>query len=331
MLGVLTWAAIALGGANALGVATLVYRRVRLGTLARRRAGLEARVTPLALALVDGERPDDLDTRTQLALADVLERYSRLVRGAARDNIAAYFAESSAYRHATRDLSARQAWRRTAAAFALGDMAVARAAPDLLRALHDRDREVRAAAARSLGRLRAVDAVEELTEALATASVPHLVAARALLEIGEPALAPLLGLLARPDAVLRATAATLVGLLGSAQDAPVLIEQLSDPSAEVREQAAIALGRIGSESATAALIAALNDRIGFVRAAAADALGAVGDQEALPVLLDSARSDSFQPAHAAAYAVLALDQAAAARTGGSIHLDEVADVAKLRG
>lgn len=330
MLDVLTWTAIALAGANAVGLATLVYQRIRLRVSDRRRAELEARVTPVALALVDGERPGRLDTRAQLALADVLARYSRLVRGAARDNIAAYFAESPAYRRATRDLSARRSWRRTTAAFELGDMAVVAAVPDLRRALHDGERNVRAAAARSLGKLRAVEAVEELTEALASSAVPQLVAARALLEIGEPALSPLLALLGRPDASVRATAAELVGLLGSAQDAPRLIERLSDSSADVREQAAIALGRLGAASATSALIGALGDRIAFVRAAAAEALGAIGDREALPVLLEFARSDAFDPAHAAAYAVLALDRGAARRAGESIHLDEVADVARLR-
>lgn len=330
MLGVLTWAAIALAVANAVALATLGYQRVRLRVLERRRTELDARVTPLALALVDGERPGDLDTRAQLALADVLARYSRLVRGTARDNIASYFAQSSAYDQALRDLTARRAWRRTTAAFELGDMAVTAAVPALRLALHDPERGVRAAAARSLGKLRAVDAVEELTEALAASSVPRLVAARALLEIGKPALPQLLALLHRPDVEVRATAAELVGLVGSVHHASLLVGHLADSSAEVREQAATALGRLGASSATSALIGALSDRIGFVRAAAAEALGAIGDRRALPVLLDLARGDSFEPAQAAANAILVLDPGIARMGAGSIHLDEVADVARLR-
>lgn len=331
MLHVLAWVAIALAVANVLGVATLIYQRVRIRRRDTRRDELEAHVTPLALALLDGKEPGELDAGAQLALVDVLSRYSRLVRGAPREHIAAYFAGSAAYQRALHDLSARKRWRRTAAAFTLGDMAVPAATPELRRALHDRDREVRAAAARSLGKLQDVDAVEELTEALASATVPRLVAARALLEIGEPALVELLALLDRPDAAVRATASELVGLLGSARDAPLLIEHLSDPSAAVREQAAIALGRLGAGAATSALISALDDRVGFVRAAAAGALGAIGDATAKPVLLEVARSDSFEAAHAAAYAVLALDPEAAARSAGSVHLDEIADVARVRG
>lgn len=330
MLDVLTWIAIALGAANAAALATLIYRRIRLGVIGRRRAAMEERVAPLALALLDGARPSDLDTRAQLALANVLARYSRLVRGAARESIATYFADSSAYARAIRDLSARQAWRRTTAAFELGDMAVAAAAPHLRRALHDRERGVRAAAARSLGRLQAVDAVEELTRALAAASVPRLVAARALLEIGKPTLPQLLGILHRSDAALRATAAELIGLVGSAQNAPMLIAHLADPSAGVREQAAVALGRLGARDATSALIDALSDRVGFVRASVAEALGAIGDRRALPVLLEIARSDSFEPAQAAAHAILALDPGIARMATGGIHLDEIADVARMR-
>jgi hypothetical protein len=330
MLHVVELAALALAVANALALLVLIYRRVRLGILDRRRERLEAEVTPLALALLDGTAPPPLETRAQLALTAVLARYSRLVRGSARQHIAGYFAGSSAYEQAVREISSRRRWRRTAAAFALGDMAVGAAVPALLVALEDGHREVRAAAARSLGRLGAVDAVADLASALARVTVPRQVAATALLAIGDAALPHLAGLLASPDVQLRATAAELIGLLGGPAEAPLLIERLSDASAEVREQAAVALGRLGAESAESALVAALSDPIGFVRAAAAQALGAIGDRSAVPALLAIARGDSFEPAHTAAQAIGALDPVAAASATGSPHLDEVADVVRLR-
>ncbi len=212
-------------------------------------------------------------------------------------------------------------------------MASSAAVAGLLDALEDPDADVRGAAARSLGRLGAVAAVEPIVYALAGDRLPLSVAGQALLAIRPAALPRLRALLAAPEPIARSFAVELVGLLGDASDDVSVLERLRDSSAEVRAKAARALGRLGTEQATAALTAALDDRIGFVRVSAARALGAVGDRDVAPALLRVARSDEFDAARAAASAAAMLDpaavRAAVARPGAGPHLSEAADLLKL--
>lgn len=333
MLELLAYAALALAGLSALFVALLVGRRVTLARSERVREAAVQRLLPLALELVEGERqrPPKLSRADQVVLASVLGRYARVLKGTARDNIGTYFRGSSALRHELAALGSRRGWRRATAAYVLGDMASSTAVPALVDALGDGSREVRTAAARSLGRLQAVEAVEPIVHAFAAKTVPRSVAGQALLELGEPALPGLAGLLATGDAATRAVAAELVGLLGGAGQSTDLEARLHDPAAEVRARAARALGRVGASSAAAALRNALDDRVPFVRVAAAGALGELRDREAVPRLLELARGEGFDEAHAAARALLAIDPALvrreAARVGAGPHLHEAADLA----
>src|SRR5439155_9235059 len=167
----------------------------------------------------------------------------------------------------------RRAWERAAAAYELGDMAAPEASTDLLRALEDEDTAVRAAAARSLGRLGIVAAVEPLLAAQARGALPRPVAGQALLAIGPDALPQLLPLVDAPDAHERAAAIELVGLIGGAVDARPVVAALHDASADVRARAALALARLGAEEAVARLRGLLDGRLPFVRAAAGEPLG----------------------------------------------------------
>ncbi|NUT57058.1 MAG: HEAT repeat domain-containing protein, partial [Thermoleophilia bacterium] len=175
MLHLLAVAALALASASVLFVALLVARRIFLAGAERRREAATARLLPLALELVEGERVrvPRLSRRDQVTLAEVLGRYSRVLKGSARRHIGEYFRGSSALRYELAALDSRRAWRRATAAYVLGDMASASAIPALLGALADPSQDVRSAAARSLGRLGAVDAVESLVGALATKAVPR--------------------------------------------------------------------------------------------------------------------------------------------------------------
>lgn len=333
MLDVLAAVALALALLSALFVALLVGRRITLARRERTRQAAVERLLPVALELVEGEResPPPLGRSDQVVLAAVLGEYARVLKGAARENIGAYFRGSTALRHELSALGSRRAWRRATAAYLLGDMASRSAVPALLGALDDRSREVRTAAARSLGRLQAVGAVEPIVHALAARTVPRSIAGQALLDLGAPALPGLRGLLDTGDAATRAVAAELLGLLGGAGDSGVLTARLEDPAAEVRAKAARALGRVGAAAAAAALRDALDDRVPFVRVAAAAALGELRDREAVPALLRIARSDGFDEAHAAARALLAIDPELVAREakrpGAGPHLHEAADLA----
>ena len=313
----------------------LVVRRATLAVRERRLAEAEGRVRPLALALVEGDDTalPELSVDDQAVLAQVLGRYSRKLSGEADTRIAAYFKDSPALKSALGDIHSRRAWRRAAAAYRLGDMGCDEAVPALLSALEDRSREVRAAAARSLGRLGVADATLPIIEQLVSRRLPHVVAGEALLEVGTGVVPELRSISTHDEPEIRATAVTLLGLVGDSHDSPVVEEALHDPSAAVRAAAAEALGRIGTSSAESELRGTLDDRAHFVRAFAATSLGVIDSRAALPSLVEMARADRFRPARAAAQAVARIDpdrlRAAAAEPGAGAHLHESADLGAL--
>jgi HEAT repeat protein len=328
----LAYGTVVLASANAVLLVLLVARRVGVARRERRDRRAEQRLRPLALALVDGEDLvlPRLSRADALVFARLLARYAHALRGSASERIATYFERNGSIEAEVRTLRDRRTWRRANAAYALGDMSSRSAVPALVSALEDRAPQVRAAAARSLGRLGALEAVSPLVRALAAQAVPPAVAGFALLQIGPDALAGTGELLAHEEQLVRARAAELVGLVGDAGDAELLLELLRDTSAEVRAAAAGALGRLGAEAAASALRAALGDRVPFVRAAAASALGATGDREAFEVLRAQAEGDIFEPACSAAAALAAVDPErlleAAARPDAGRHLVEAADL-----
>src|SRR5262249_49962645 len=138
-------------------------------------------------------------------------------------------------------------WRRATAAFRLGDIGNESAVPGLIHALHDGDREVRIAAARSLGHLRAPAAPAELVTASVDGRVPVALIGWALLQIGAPVVEQMRTLVSSPEPGQRAAAMQMIGLLGGPRDAVEAAARLSDSSAPVRTQAARALGRLGSD------------------------------------------------------------------------------------
>lgn len=324
-------AALALAAISVLFLVVLVVRRLGLAREGRRRLELEERLRPLALQLLDEDAPlpsFDLPAADAAMFAELLGRYGRRVRGDAQERLRLWFSGSGALHAASERLKSRQAWKRAAAAYALGDMGSPWAAEDLCAALDDPDAAVRAAAARSLGRLGSVQAVKPLLEASAAGTVPRLAAGQALLSIGPQALPALLALVGSSDPDERAAAIELVGLIGGAVDATPVIAELDDASAEVRAQAARALGRLGAGDAALRLRELLDDRIPFVRAAAAAALGEIGDEGAVADLRRLAVEDSFEPARAAAHALARIDPEEV-RGGGSPFLDEAADMVAL--
>lgn len=312
----------------------LAIRRTALARRDRRYAEAERRVRPLAIALVEGQGGEEptVSPGDQAVLADVLRRYSRKLTGEADARVAAYFSGKPAAHTAVRELRARRMWRRAAAAYRLGDMANPEVAEALLTALDDDKRPVRAAAARSLGRLGIVDAALPLVEALVSGRVPNGVAGQALVELGPTAVPELRRIAEHPDPQVKAVAITLIGLVGDSRATELAVRALEDSSADVRRAAAETLGRIGGPSAEAPLRAALADRLHFVRAAAATALGALRSNAAVPQLLDMARTDRFRPARAAAQAVALTaprELAAAAEPDAGPHLHEAADLGAL--
>jgi HEAT repeat protein len=327
------WGSAALAGGSVTFVGVLIFRRIRLHRLDVERQEAEARLEPLALALVDGDEVQAVDSRDAEILAGMLSRYARQVSGDARVAVARYFEHSGGVDREVAALGDRHAWQRASAAHLLGDMGSERAIGALLAALGDHSRDVRTAAARSLGRLRAPAAAEALVRAFVTADVAHGVAGQALLGLGPVALPALRVLTEHEDPALREAAVELLGLLGEAADSDLLVARLRDSAAEVRASAARALGRLAAEDAAAAVRVALTDRIPFVRAAAARALGEIGGRDAGPALLAVACSDHYDAAQAAARALGRVDPdslAAAAQDGAGPHVLEAADRAAIR-
>jgi HEAT repeats len=331
-LSVVAWSALALTALSVAFVLLLALRRFALAKEARRHVAAEQRLEPLALALASGERVElaGLGVDDAEVVAGLLGRYVRQLRGQARVDIAGFFEQRGFVEREIGKLRSRRIWKRARAAHLLGDMGSPRAAGPLLAALEDPKREVRAAAARSLGTLQCVEAVEPLVDALVSGRIPRAVAGQALLTIGSDSRDRLRGLVPHADPDVRAVAVELLGLVGAASDAPLVATHLRDSAAEVRAKAARALGRLGAEDEAANLRQTLDDRIPFVRATAAIALGMVADRKAGPALLEQARKDQFDPAHAAAYALAGVDPAllwdAARRLGQGPHVAEAADV-----
>ena len=334
--GAVAWSVAALTLAGTLFVCLLAVRRFALARDERRLRAAEARLQPLALALASGERETvaTLGDEDAEVIAGLLARYARQVSGSARTDIAAFFEGRGLVEREIGRLRDRRTWRRAHAAYVLGDMSSELAQAPLLAALDDPMREVRAAAARSLGRLECVRAVEPLVDALVSGRVPRAVAGQALLAIGPASRERLRGLVSRREAEVRAVAIELLGLLGDASDAPLVAAHLRDSAAEVRAKATRALGRLGAEEAAGDLRTALGDRVPFVRATAAIALGMIADRNAGPALLAQARDDQFEPAQAAARALGRVDPAllwdSARRLGQGPHVAEAADVTAVR-
>jgi HEAT repeat protein len=328
-------AALVLAAISAAFLFALVARRMSLAREERRRAEMEQRLKPLALALTDDDQTDlpVLPAAELAVLADVLGRYSRRVTGEARERIAGYFAGTEALARELHALDDRRAWRRATAAYRLGDMACRDAGPPLVTRLSDHDADVRASAARSLGQLRFEEAASPLVVVLVEETVPRAIAFRALLDIGGAALPELRRLAGDETADLRAAAVELIGWLGDAADADLLVAAMEDSSAEVRARAAASLGRLAETEGAAALTRALGDRIYFVRLHAARALGQVGERDAVAQLLRQAREDRFEAARAAAEAVALIDPdallAAAELPDAGPHLHEAADLLRV--
>lgn len=332
-----TFAAVVLtlGVVNSILLLVLAARRYRLAHDTRRHDEVAARLRPQVLAFLDGEEdlPEDLPRRDRTIVASILGGYGRLVRGPGRERIAAYFEQHGDIERELDTLrSDRAHWRRAGAAFRLGDIGSPLAEPGLIEALHDKNRDVRSAATRSLGCLGSVSGIAPLIEAVADDRVPTALARWAALQVGAPALPELRKLLESDSADRRAGAVMLVGQLGDAADAELIEERLRDASAAVREEAARALGRIGGSRSIPRLVAALSDRVPGVRACAASALGRLRADAVAPLLL-LADHDQFDVAHAAAQAAAHIDLEAATfaaeMRGASAHLLQAVDEARL--
>lgn len=321
---------IALAIVNVTVATLVVANRFLLKRAERRYQAAVQRTRPILLDWIDGEdvRIPVLNAVERRAFVDLLAKYGRSLRGDGRRRVSDLARDAGLLSELVRQTTSRRAWRRAAAAYRLGDIGLDDT--DLLvEMLADRDRRVRNAAARSLGKQRAVDGVAPIVIALSTGAVARAVGGQALIDIGATAADALGELLDSRIREVRSTAAELLGRVGTVEHARLLAGQLDHPDPEVRVAVTRALGRIGGRVAAASLPPLLSDPVPYVRAAAAGALGRLGRPDGATALIAMAIEDDYLPAHAAALAARELDPAAvleAADATGAPCLVEAADL-----
>ncbi len=115
-------------------------------------------------------------------------------------------------------------------------------------------------------------------------------AAKALLEIGEPAVEPLIAALRHSNKNVRANAAGVLGKMGVTRAVEPLIAALKDGKEDVRMAAVWALRDIGDPRAREPLQAALQDESEAVRARAVEALAKLKGPKAIELLISSLKS-----------------------------------------
>jgi len=330
---------LALGGLFLL-VFTVVlltkgWREAREGYERRRRALLLPSIVAYANAssgAITDFVPTPLKRWERRVVEWLLLDNIRSLKGHAQARLALAFEQLGFVAQAHRQLTQRRWWERVDGAEKLGRMLARSAVPDLIRLTDDPVPEVRLRAAKALGAIGGLEAVETLIGALkatdrwatlriadilaglGTSAVDQLLAAfpRLPAPARVPAIdilgrlrshvaVPLLrGLLADPDPNARARAAHSLGLIGHPAVTRALIEALADPEWPVRAMAAKALGRITGDDAVDPLRQALSDAEWWVRANAAEALRSKGEAGRRALLLALDGNDAFA-AHKAAW------------------------------
>lgn len=159
--------------------------------------------------------------------------------------------------------------------------------PHLLRALRDRNTDVRIAAGKVLAQLKAPEAVKPVVEWLLDPDVALRVAATEILgDIGSAsAVKPLIRSLGDAEPNVRLHAVRALGKLGTAEVVVPLIARLEDPKAEVKKAAIDELAELADKRALIPLVGAMNDSSVDVRTSAIRAVGKLGDKSAVPALI----------------------------------------------
>jgi HEAT repeat protein len=184
------------------------------------------------------------------------------------------------------------------------------AAKYYLRSLHSDHEQMRLQAAGELVEL-GEPAVEPLVNALRERREPvWMLAASALVKIGEPAVGALVEALFDEDEQVRILAVGALGRIRHARAVQPLIYAIRQEKDEVQGLMVWALVKIG-QPAVGPLLAALRDNLPQVQMAAAQALGEIGDPQAVIPLKGLQKSDHKGVQQAVNEALAKLRQTAA--------------------
>jgi HEAT repeat protein len=169
-----------------------------------------------------------------------------------------------------KNLTSENLETRLQAAKKLGELKDLKAVDPLVKALNDEDANVRKAVANALGKIGDAKAIEPLINRLydedseVVKSTLH-----ALINIGIPSIEPLARLLRTANTQIRILAATGLGSIGSSRAVDPLIAATRDSEPKVRKAVVIALGKFNDSRAVEAIANMMNDEDpGVVNAAA---------------------------------------------------------------
>src|SRR5437870_6517149 len=171
----------------------------------------------------------------------------------------------------------------------------------LIARLKDENAGVRAAAARSLGRLGDPRAVPPLIDVLAD-SGPEVrsAAVEALADLGDPrAIGPIAGLLKDPVADVKRNALGALSHFDQAVPTAPVVALLEDPDADVRHEAIDLLDHLHARSAAGAIARLIHDPSSDVRHSVVSTLGSLGAQSGVAAIteaLSDANADVRQAA-----------------------------------
>jgi HEAT repeat protein len=186
-------------------------------------------------------------------------------------------------------------WRRARAIRVLGQLVPPRATPVLIRAIDDRDLDVRHFAAAAVSKIRTPEAERALMEMLGkgTEYLSYQIAAM-FAEEGVADRQSLMGKLRSANASERKWAAEVFTGLRDYDAVPALLALLEDEDPDARAAGAKALGALGRERDAGRIGALLeNDAVWFVRTQAAGALGQIRSTESVALLCAGLRDESW--------------------------------------
>jgi len=149
----------------------------------------------------------------------------------------------------------------------------------LIAALEDPKVEIREGAARGLGTLKALAAVDPLAKRFADSETNVVFASvGALIEIGEPASSKLIEVLGMENVVLQKMVIKPLGEFKVVAAVDPLVGKLDDADEEMVLDVVVSLGLIGDERATPALLAKMGSSSGALRLACVKALLKTGGE-----------------------------------------------------
>ena len=181
----------------------------------------------------------------------------------------------------------------------------------LIQALQDKSLDVRLAAARALGELRAVESIAPLIDHLALAGdwpTQRLIEVVGMM--GPGSVDPLISLLhskGHSDQALIVAIASL-GRIVDPKSLPTILAHLSADSLEIKIHCVKALGLIGDRQAVQPLILTAQSPEWELRSASVSALGMIKDQSTIPVLIKALSDSTWRVRFNAANALYGIGQ-----------------------